>query len=40
MVMKAKSDEPIKPLRNVAEYTAWSVPSLELGDAPSFLQPS
>ncbi|MCW9016999.1 MAG: FliH/SctL family protein, partial [Kangiellaceae bacterium] len=40
MVMKAKSDEPIKPLRNVAEYTAWNVPSLELGNAPSFLQPA
>ena len=39
MVMKAKSDEPIKPLRDVSEYTTWSVPSLELGEAPSFLQP-
>ncbi|WP_168204212.1 flagellar assembly protein FliH [Aliikangiella coralliicola] len=37
--MKLKSDSPIKPLKDNTKYSPWKVPSLELGDAPNFIQP-
>ncbi len=39
MITKAKSDEPIKPLKNVKRYSSWPLPSLDTGEAPDFLQP-
>lgn len=39
MITKAKSDEPIRPLKNVKQFDAWQLPSLDTGDAPDFLQP-
>lgn len=40
MVTRVKPEKPIKPLRNVNQYSNWQVPSLSLGDAPSYFQPS
>ncbi|WP_196137316.1 FliH/SctL family protein [Aliikangiella sp. G2MR2-5] len=39
MVTKAKSENPIRPMKNVANYSSWNIPSLQAGDAPSFFQP-
>lgn len=39
MVTKAKSEDPIKPLKNVSSYSSWQVPSLDMENAPNFLQP-
>jgi len=39
MVLKVKSEETIKPLKNVSSFTAWTMPSLDNGDAPGFRQP-
>ena len=39
MITKAKSDDPIKPLKNVKNYSSWRLPSLDTGEAPDFLQP-
>ncbi len=39
MVLKAKSDNTIQPLRNVKDFTAWVLPSLDSNSAPGFKQP-
>ena len=38
MVIKSKSDEPIKPLRNVSEYTTWEMPSIDAPEGSIFRQ--
>ncbi len=39
MVLKAKSDETVRPLKNVENFSAWSIPQLGETKAPGFQQP-
>ncbi|WP_444994883.1 flagellar assembly protein FliH [Aliikangiella sp. IMCC44359] len=39
MVLKAKSDTPIKLIKNNASFSTWQVPELDFGKAPGFRQP-
>lgn len=39
MVLKAKSENTIQPLRNVKNFSAWVLPSLDGGKAPGHKQP-
>ena len=39
MVQKAKSEQTIKPLRNVKSYTSWQVPSIDAESGKIFRQP-
>ncbi len=38
MVIKAKSETPIKPLRNVTHYEKWQVPSIHSNGSSNFRQ--
>ncbi len=39
MVLKAKSETPIKPMRNVKGYQSWSLPSIDAEEGKIFRQP-
>lgn len=39
MVLKAKSETPIKPMRNVKKYQSWSLPAIDVEDGKIFRQP-
>jgi len=39
MVFKAKSEEPIKPLRNVEQYQSWQMPDIDSKGSKVFRQP-
>jgi len=39
MVFKARSEEPIKPLRNVKQYQSWQMPDIDSGGSKVFRQP-
>lgn len=39
MVTKTKSDKPIKPLRNVTNFSKWEMPSIEAPKGKVFRQP-
>lgn len=39
MVLKPRSDSPTKLIKNKSGFSAWSVPELDAGKAPSFRQP-
>ncbi|MET1255044.1 FliH/SctL family protein [Aliikangiella maris] len=39
MVLKGKSEEPIKLIKNATQFSAWKAPELDFGNAPGFRQP-
>lgn len=39
MVLKARSENTIQPLRNVKNFSSWTLPSLDGGTAPGYKQP-
>ena len=39
MVFKARSEEPIKPLRNVKQYQSWQMPDIDSNGSKVFRQP-
>ncbi len=39
MVLKAKSETPIKPMRNVKQYQSWKMPSISAKEGKIFRQP-
>jgi len=39
MVFRAKSEEPIKPIRNAKAYESWLIPSINAGSGKVFRQP-
>lgn len=39
MVLKAKSENPIRPMRNVKKYQSWSLPPINVEDGKIFRQP-
>lgn len=38
MVLKAKSEDSIKPLKDVSDFSSWSLPQLKGGKSPGFRQ--
>ncbi len=39
MVTKAKSEDTIKPLKNVQSFSSWKLPSINAGKGTHFFQP-